>query len=218
MSHAFDGHSFEHILDDCTRLLLGAADQEHRVAALLSVVEPEREATAESRADGRAAPRSDTGIERSTYARAHDVPATIRDLCVTARQQRQLAETILARLVGDLSFAHGAIDNGNRVLVVDDSPDSCAMAASVLEAFGFCAITASNGLEGVIVAHYARPIVVIMDLTMPILDGIQGARLLKTSAVTRHLNVIAYTAKPDASKVHSGGFLHTFSRSRRNRN
>jgi CheY-like chemotaxis protein len=31
----------------------------------------------------------------------------------------------------------------------------------------------------VIVAHYARPVVVIMDLSMPILDGFQGARLLK---------------------------------------
>ena len=95
-------------------------------------------------------------------------------------------------------MTHGTSEDGTRVLVVDDSPDSCAMAASVLEAFGFRAITASNGLEGVIVAHYARPIVVIMDLTMPILDGIQGARLLKASTVTKHLNVIAYTARPDS--------------------
>lgn len=196
MSHAFDGHSFENILGDCARLLLGATDQEHQVASLLGLVEP---ATAESVSDGRADTGSGVGIESSAHARAHDVPATIRALCAAARQQRQLAETILVRLVGDLpSTQHGAIEEGNRVLVVDDNPDSSAMAAAVLEAFGFCVITASNGLEGVIVAHYARPIAVIMDLTMPILDGIQGARLLKSSAVTSHLNVIAYTAKPDA--------------------
>jgi DNA-binding response OmpR family regulator len=74
------------------------------------------------------------------------------------------------------------------------------MAAAVLEADGFDVITASDGLEGVIAAHYARPVVVLMDLTMPILDGIQGARLLKASAVTQHLNVIAYTAQPSAIK------------------
>ena len=196
MPHAFDGHGFECILTDCERLLAGAVDHEHRFASLLSVLEPDANTT-ESWPDP-VAPGSPTTVETSAGARANEVLGTMRQLCIAARQQRQLVETILARLVGDLTLTDGAIGNGNRVLVVDDSPDSSGMAASVLEAFGFFAITASNALEGVIVAHYARPVVVIMDLTMPILDGIQGARLLKASTVTRHLNVIAYTAKPDS--------------------
>jgi CheY-like chemotaxis protein len=122
----------------------------------------------------------------------------MRRLCVAARHQRQLTETILARLVGDQPSRYGATEGVTRVLVADDSADSRDMAADVLETQGFCAITAANGLEAVIVAHYARPVAVVMDLTMPILDGIEGARLLKASSVTRHLNVIAYTAKPDA--------------------
>jgi CheY-like chemotaxis protein len=45
------------------------------------------------------------------------------------------------------------------------------------------------------VAHYTRPAVVIMDVAMPVLDGVQAARLLKASQVTHDINVIAYTAK-----------------------
>ena len=63
------------------------------------------------------------------------------------------------------------------------------------------AITAGNGLEAVIVAHYTRPSVVIMDVAMPVLDGVQAARLLKASDVTHRINVIAYTAKMNLEDV-----------------
>jgi two-component system, cell cycle response regulator DivK len=78
---------------------------------------------------------------------------------------------------------------------VDDSSDNRDMAAMLLETAGFDTITAGNGLEGVIVAHYTRPAVVIMDIAMPVLDGVHAARLLKASQVTQAINVIAYTAK-----------------------
>jgi CheY-like chemotaxis protein len=123
----------------------------------------------------------------------NDWRATVRDLCVAAREQRELAEGFLRRLVGLRLVA----TTSRRVLVVDDTPDSRDMAAEALEAFGFDAITASNGAEALIVAHYARPAVVVMDLTMPVLDGFEAARVLKTSPITAHLNVIAYTAKSD---------------------
>ena len=198
MPHAFDGHSFEHILADCERLFVGAADHEHRFASLLDVLDRDSQIVAAPPADHQAHLESHPLGEPSAFGGADELLATLRQLCVAARQQRQVTEMILRRLVGDLASEPGALDNGNRVLVVDDSSDNRELAAVALEAFGFDAITASNGLEGVIVAHYARPVVVIMDVTMPVLDGIQSARLLKTSAVTRHLNVIAYTAKPDA--------------------
>jgi CheY-like chemotaxis protein len=198
MSHAFDGHSFEDVLTDCERLLAGAADHEHRFASLLSALEQDCEFAGASVTDRAAGPEPHTVLEPSASLRANDLLATVRRLCIAARQQRQLTETILARLVGDWALRHSASESGNRVLVADDSADSRDMAADVLETHGFHAITADNGLEALIVAHYARPVVVVMDLTMPMLDGIQAARLLKASSVTRHLNVIAYTAQPDA--------------------
>lgn len=58
-------------------------------------------------------------------------------------------------------------------------------------------LTAANGLEGVLAAHLASPAIVLMDITMPVLNGIEAARSLKASTATRDLRVIAYTAKPD---------------------
>ena len=37
----------------------------------------------------------------------------------------------------------------------------------------------------------------LMDVTMPVLDGIEAARLIKASAGTRHMNILAHTAKPE---------------------
>lgn len=45
-------------------------------------------------------------------------------------------------------------------------------------------------------ARALRPAVIIMDLRMPVLDGIQATRLLKSEATTRHLRVIAHTGLP----------------------
>ena len=100
-----------------------------------------------------------------------------------------------ARLLGDIPAAADGAPRRPLVLVVDDSSDNRDMAAMLLETAGFDTITAGNGLEGVIVAHYTRPAVVIMDIAMPVLDGVHAARLLKASQVTQAINVIAYTAK-----------------------
>ena len=84
-----------------------------------------------------------------------------------------------------------------RVLIVDDSEDCRELAAAVLEAAGFHVIIARNGLEGVVAAHCEHPAVVVMDVTMPVLDGIEAARLIKASAGTRHINILAHKAKPE---------------------
>jgi CheY-like chemotaxis protein len=94
-----------------------------------------------------------------------------------------------------------------RVLIVDDSDGSRETAAAILEEAGFDAITAANGLEDVICAHSALPAVVLMDLTMPVLNGLEAARLLRASMLTRHLKVIAFTARPD---VHEESITRSF--------
>jgi len=168
MPHTFDSAGFGELGADAERLTAQAAEHERRLAALVESVENNRE---------------------------DSLLATLRELCVDARQQRQIAYTIRARLLGDIGSA--GPDTGKRplVLIVDDSQDNREMAAMLLETSGFDAITAGNGLEGVIVAHYTRPSVVIMDVAMPVLDGVQATKLLKASPVTHDINVIAYTAK-----------------------
>jgi CheY-like chemotaxis protein len=68
--------------------------------------------------------------------------------------------------------------------------------AHVLQDAGFVVRTAANGLEALIAAYEMRPGVIVMDVTMPVLDGIEATRLIKAVDTTRDARVIAYTGNP----------------------
>jgi len=84
------------------------------------------------------------------------------------------------------------------ILVVDDYPDNRDAYATVLEHFGYSAVTAINGLEGVERARALLPDMILMDISMPILDGIDATRLLRQDDGTRHIPIVAITANDDA--------------------
>jgi CheY-like chemotaxis protein len=131
---------------------------------------------------------------------------TLRAACVEARSLRQRAETVAGSLAGTVASGNGSLARP-RVLVVDDAEDNRELVSVVLEHAGFETLTASDGLEGVIVAHYSRPEIIVMDVSMPVLNGIDAARLLKASAVTNDLRLIAYTARPDFEEIAFNGLF-----------
>jgi two-component system, cell cycle response regulator DivK len=112
-----------------------------------------------------------------------------------ARRQHAAAAQLLSGLDSVAAVDDGAI-RPETVLVVDDHDDLRVVIQQILEAAGFVVSTAANGLEALVVAHQMRPAVVLMDVTMPILDGLEATRLLKAAAATRHARVIAYTGDP----------------------
>lgn len=93
-----------------------------------------------------------------------------------------------ARPDGERSLQHA-------VLVVDDYQDSREFMSMVLHNAGFIVRTASNGLEAVIAAYEMHPAVIVMDMMMPVLDGVEATRLIKAIDELREARVIAYTAK-----------------------
>jgi CheY-like chemotaxis protein len=192
MGHTRD-RDWEHLIADAEHLLARSREHEQRLWRL--VVALEAEGTLPASTDSRigAAPpsRLDSG---AATPRSADLLAFVRDLSVAAREQRQRLESLVASMPRDCGVPASRLI---RVLVVDDSADNRELAVAVLEAAGFHVITACNGLEGVVAAHCEHPSVVLMDVTMPILDGIEAARLIKASAETRHMNILAHTAKPD---------------------
>jgi two-component system, cell cycle response regulator DivK len=80
------------------------------------------------------------------------------------------------------------------VLIVDDYPDTIEMYAAYLELVGFRPIKANNGYEALRVASVETPDVILMDLSLPGLDGVEVTRRLKGDPRTAHIPVIALTA------------------------
>ena len=79
------------------------------------------------------------------------------------------------------------------VLVVDDFDDARELYCACLEQAGYRTAEARNGREAVDQAIALRPAVVLLDLAMPVMDGVAAARLLKADERTRAARLIALT-------------------------
>jgi len=79
------------------------------------------------------------------------------------------------------------------VLVVDDYDDAREMYAESLMVCGFRVIEAADGLQAIELAQRLSPDVILMDLSLPGLDGWEATRRLKADARTMHIPVVALT-------------------------
>ena len=83
------------------------------------------------------------------------------------------------------------------VLVVDDEPQNVELIRWIVEETGLSVrfASANNGLDGVAQARELRPSLVLMDLKMPGLDGLEATRRLKADPATAEIPVVALTAQ-----------------------
>jgi two-component system cell cycle response regulator DivK len=87
------------------------------------------------------------------------------------------------------------------VLIVEDYSDAREMYAEYLEFQGFRVEQARNGKEAIASAAAHPPDVVLMDLSLPVMDGWEATRRLKADERTRHVPVIALTGHALAGTV-----------------
>ncbi len=80
------------------------------------------------------------------------------------------------------------------ILLVEDNDDNQAIYHAFLEHRGHTVLQALDGAEGVRLAREHLPAVIVMDISMPVLDGYAATRLLKADPATSHIPVIALTA------------------------
>lgn len=85
------------------------------------------------------------------------------------------------------------VKGAKRVLVVDDYQEAREMMAEYLELAGYDVAVARNGHDAIEVARERPPDVVLMDLSLPVMDGWEASRLLKADPRTRHCRIIALT-------------------------
>ena len=81
-----------------------------------------------------------------------------------------------------------------RILYVEDNDDNVYMLKNRLTRAGFTIIVATDGALGVAMAASEQPDLVLMDLTLPDIDGKEATRRIKADPATKHIPVIALTA------------------------
>jgi two-component system, cell cycle response regulator DivK len=98
------------------------------------------------------------------------------------------------------------------VLIVDDYERNRKLARDVLDVAGFRTLEAATGAEAIAVARAHLPDVVLMDLRLPDMDGVEAARVLGDDADTAAIPVVALSAIPlagDGDMLLGGRFVGT---------
>ena len=83
------------------------------------------------------------------------------------------------------------------ILVVDDAPENRTLLSRILTNGGYGVQTANNGAEAVRSAQESPPHLILLDISMPVMDGIEACAQLKTDERTRDIPVIFITAMDD---------------------
>lgn len=81
-----------------------------------------------------------------------------------------------------------------KILYVEDNEDNIFMLKNRLTRAGHSVVIATDGAQGVAMALSERPDLILMDLSLPVLDGWQATRQIKAAQDTKHIPVIALTA------------------------
>jgi CheY-like chemotaxis protein len=81
-----------------------------------------------------------------------------------------------------------------KILYVEDNEDNIFMLKNRLTRAGYTVVIANDGGQGVAMASSERPDMILMDLSLPVLDGWQATRQIKAAPDTKHIPVIALTA------------------------
>jgi CheY-like chemotaxis protein len=83
---------------------------------------------------------------------------------------------------------------GKKILIIEDNLLNLELATDLLEANGFIVSSALTAEEGLRMAHELLPDLVLMDFSLPGMDGLTATKNLKTDPATRHVAVVGLTA------------------------
>ena len=95
-----------------------------------------------------------------------------------------------------------------RVLIVEDNPANMTLATFLLQSAGYEVLSATDAESGVAMARDRQPSLILMDIQLPGMDGLQATALLKADEATRAIPVIALTAlamKGDEERIRAAG-------------
>ena len=97
---------------------------------------------------------------------------------------------------------------GKTILIVEDEPKNMKLLRDLLQRFGYEILEASDGEQGVKSAGEKMPDLILMDIMMPKMDGLEATRIIKADTKTKHIPIIAltsYAMKGDREKTIEAG-------------
>ena len=95
------------------------------------------------------------------------------------------------------------------VLIVEDNEKNMKLARDVLQVRGYETVEATTGEEGVRLALERKPALVLMDIQLPGINGVEAFRRIRADAATAHIPVVAVTASvtpTDRGEITAAGF------------
>ena len=87
-----------------------------------------------------------------------------------------------------------ASNNQQTILVAEDQNDNLVLVSLWLQNLGYLVLTAANGESAVEVAKIARPNLILMDISMPVMDGLEATRAIRQTPEISDLPIIFLTA------------------------
>ena len=81
-----------------------------------------------------------------------------------------------------------------RILVAEDDPYNRDLVTTILHFYGFTTVPATNGRHAVKMAQESRPDLIMMDLSMPIQNGLDATREIKGTSELAHIPIVAMSA------------------------
>jgi len=95
-----------------------------------------------------------------------------------------------------------------KVLLIEDNPANMTLATFLLQSAGHSVLAATDAETGLTLARAEQPDLILMDIQLPGMDGLQATAVLKSEDATRDIPVIALTAlamKGDEARIRAAG-------------
>lgn len=96
-----------------------------------------------------------------------------------------------------------------KILIVEDNDQNRLLLCDLLTYHGYAVLETKTGVEGVALAREEQPDLILMDIQMPVLDGLAAGRILKEDPLTSRLRIIALTSfamRGDSEMILAAGF------------
>jgi len=95
------------------------------------------------------------------------------------------------------------------ILIVEDNPKNLKLVRDTLQVKGYQTLEAETGEEGVRLAHERQPALILMDIQLPGITGVEALQRLRADPATQHTPVVAVTASvmpQDRTRIMAAGF------------